>query len=79
MGMYLCLSSTSFRDYEGELMKVIRSYDEIKKVLKKDFTMVIAKSHTCSACESILEMMNRNISNLHQIEIHSIYIDVFRS
>ncbi len=56
-------------------MKVIETYSEIKKIIEKDFVMIIAKSHTCTACKSIFDMMNRNISNLDQIEIYNIYVD----
>lgn len=56
-------------------MNVIEKYKDVEKVLNKDFVMVIAKSHTCTACQSILGMLEQNVKNLDQIEIHSVYID----
>ena len=56
-------------------MNLIEKYEDIEQVIKKDFVMLIAKSHTCSACNSIGGMLERNIQNLHEIEIHNIYID----
>ena len=37
--------------------------------------MVIAKSHTCSACKIILDMLERNILNIDQIDIYSVFVD----
>ena len=56
-------------------MNVIENYQDVEKVLKKDFVMIITKSHTCTACKSILDLMKRSIPNLEKIEIHSIYVD----
>lgn len=56
-------------------MKSIEKYEDIEEVINKDFVMVIAKSHTCSACKTILGMMEQNIPNLDQIDIYTIYID----
>ncbi|AIO18387.1 Thioredoxin-like protein YtpP [Candidatus Izimaplasma bacterium HR1] len=56
-------------------MNVIETYKDVEKVLKKDFVMIIAKSHTCSACKSILGMLEQNVPNLDNIEIQSVYID----
>jgi thiol-disulfide isomerase/thioredoxin len=56
-------------------MNLIEKYEDIEKVINKDFVMVIAKSHTCSACKSILGMLETNVKNLDKIEIHNIYID----
>ncbi len=55
--------------------KLITSYKESEKVIQKDFVMIIAKSHTCSACQTILNMMKHNISNLDDIEIQNIFVD----
>lgn len=56
-------------------MNVIKSNSDVKNIINKDFVMVIAKSHTCTACGSIEGMLNQNVKNLKDIEIHSIYID----
>ena len=56
-------------------MNVIEKYKDVENVLQKDFVMIIAKSHTCTACQSILGMLQQNVPNLEKIEIHSIFID----
>lgn len=56
-------------------MNEIKKYSDVEKVIKKDFVMLIAKSHTCSACQTVLTSLEKNISNLNEIEIHNIYID----
>lgn len=56
-------------------MNEIKKYSEIHQVLQKDLVMVIAKSHNCSMCNSILQMLEQNVSNLDQIEKYAIYID----
>ena len=56
-------------------MNLIKNNQEADKVINKDFVMVIAKSHTCSICNTILNTMQNNVPNLDQIEIYNIYID----
>lgn len=57
------------------IMNVLTSYKDIDKTLQKDFVMVIAKSHTCTACQSILNMLEHNVKNLDQIDIYNVFID----
>jgi len=56
-------------------MNLIKKYDDVKEVINKDFVMIIAKSHTCTACNSILGMLEQNVPNLSEIDIYNIYID----
>jgi thiol-disulfide isomerase/thioredoxin len=56
-------------------MNDLTNYDEIKQVLQQDFVMILAKSHTCTACKSILNMLEHNVKNLDQIDIYNVYID----
>lgn len=56
-------------------MTTLTNYDDIKTVLNKEFVLVIAKSHTCVACQSIYDVLQQNIPNLHQVDIYNIYID----
>ena len=56
-------------------MNLITNNQEADKVINKDFVMVIAKSHSCSMCDTILKTMESNIPNLDKINIHNIYID----
>jgi predicted thioredoxin/glutaredoxin len=56
-------------------MNILENPKDIEKVLEKEFVMIIAKSHTCSACKTILDMMKRSVPNLDQIDIYNIYVD----
>jgi predicted thioredoxin/glutaredoxin len=56
-------------------MNEIKNMKEANQIIKKDFVMVIAKSHTCTICNTILNTLEQNIPNLKDIEIHNIYID----
>lgn len=56
-------------------MNVLSTYKDVEKTLKKDFVMIIAKSHSCTACNSILGMLEQNVPNLSQIEINAVFID----
>lgn len=56
-------------------MNLIKNMKEANNVINKDFVMVIAKSHTCTVCHSIQNVLEQHIPNLKDIEIHNIYID----
>lgn len=56
-------------------MNVLTSYPEIETTIQKDFVMILAKSHTCSACQSLLTSLEHNVPNLSDIDIYSVYID----
>ena len=56
-------------------MNIIKNMKEADKVINKDFVMVIAKSHTCTICNTILNTLEQHIPNLDKIEIQNIYID----
>lgn len=56
-------------------MNILNNDKEIENVLNQDFVMIIAKSHTCSACKTILDMMKRSVPNIDQIDIYNIYVD----
>lgn len=56
-------------------MNFLTNMNEIEEVLQKEFVMIIAKTHTCSACQTILNVLEHNVPNLDQIEVYNIYID----
>jgi len=56
-------------------MTTLTTYKEIEQSLQKDFVMILAKSHTCTACKTIYDVMSYNIPNLDQIETYNVYID----
>jgi hypothetical protein len=56
-------------------MTELKDYKEIEKALNTDFIMIIAKSHTCGACQTIQSSLEQNVPNLSTIKKHTIYID----
>jgi thiol-disulfide isomerase/thioredoxin len=56
-------------------MNFLNNMIEVNDVINKDIVMIIAKTHTCSACQTILNVLEHNVSNLDQIDIYNIYID----
>lgn len=56
-------------------MSILTTYEEIENAVQSDFVMILAKSHTCIACKSVLDTLKRNVPNLSDISIHEIYID----
>lgn len=56
-------------------MDLLKTYNDVEHEINKDFVMIIAKSHTCSACKTIQANLEQHIPNLQDIEIKSIYID----
>lgn len=56
-------------------MKVIEKYEDINKTINKDLVMIIAKTHTCSSCQSINQMLANNLKNFYEIETYNIYVD----
>ena len=56
-------------------MNTLTSYSDIEQTIQKDFVMILAKSHTCSACQTLLTSLEHNIPNLKDIEIFNLYID----
>lgn len=56
-------------------MNVLNNMNEIEDVLQKELVMVIAKSHTCTMCNTILNTLEHNVKNLNKIDIYNVYID----
>ena len=56
-------------------MNTITNIEQAEQVINKDFVMIIAKSHSCTVCNTIQNVMEHSISNLKDIEQHIIYID----
>lgn len=56
-------------------MKTLTTYSDIEAVLQQDFVMVIAKSHTCTACKTIYDLINHNVSNIDDIKVFGVYVD----
>ena len=56
-------------------MKTLNDYKEIEQVLQKEFVMILAKTHTCSACQTIYDVLKRNVPNIENVEVYNVYID----
>lgn len=56
-------------------MKIIESYEEVDEVINKELVMIIAKTNTCSACQTITKILENNLKHYHEIEKYSIYVD----
>lgn len=56
-------------------MNTLTSNQDIDQTLQQDFVMIIAKSHSCTACKSILNMLEHNVKNLDSIDIYNVYVD----
>ena len=56
-------------------MRELKNIKEVNEVISKELVMVIAKTHTCTICNTILNTMEHNIPNLDKIEKYNIYVD----
>lgn len=56
-------------------MKLLDNMNDVNKIINKDFVMVVAKTHTCSICNTIYNTMEHNVPNLSDVEAYGIYID----
>jgi thiol-disulfide isomerase/thioredoxin len=56
-------------------VKTLNDYKEIEQVLQKEFVMILAKTHTCSACQTIYDVLKRNVPNIENVEVYNVYID----
>lgn len=56
-------------------MQVLDNMTDIDKVIQNELVMIIAKSHTCTMCNTILDTMKRNTKNIDNIDIYNVYID----
>ena len=56
-------------------MKTIEKFKDIDKIINKDLVMVIAKTHSCSSCQTIANMLETNLMHYHEIEKYAIYVD----
>jgi len=56
-------------------MNVIKNYKDIGKVINKELVMIVAKTHSCSSCQTIANILETNLQYFHEIEKYEIYID----
>jgi thiol-disulfide isomerase/thioredoxin len=56
-------------------MNILTTYEEIDQAIQKEFVMILAKSHTCTACKTIYDVLQYNVENLDQVETYTVFID----
>lgn len=56
-------------------MQVLDNMKDINQVIQNELVMIIAKSHTCTMCNTILDTLKRNVKHIDKIDIHNVYID----
>lgn len=56
-------------------MNVLTNMKDIERVINQELVMIIAKSHTCTMCNTILNTLEHNVKNLDKIDIYNVYID----
>jgi thiol-disulfide isomerase/thioredoxin len=56
-------------------MNELKSMKDVSKIIKKDFTMIIAKTHTCGACQTVLSSLEQNVPNIDKIDKAVVFID----
>lgn len=59
----------------GIKMKIIEKYSDVEKIINQDLVMVIAKTHTCTTCQSIHQILEKNLKNFDNIEKYNIFVD----
>lgn len=57
------------------MINEIKDYNEINSILNKDLVMIIAKSHTCSSCKTISNIMDSNMKHYDKIDKYNVYVD----
>lgn len=57
------------------MINTIEEYSEINNLINKDLVMVIAKSHTCSSCTTIANIMENNMNHFDKIDKYNVYVD----
>ena len=53
-------------------MNVIKNYKDIGKVINKELVMIVAKTHSCSSCQTIANILETNLQYFHEIEKYEI-------
>lgn len=56
-------------------MNTIEKYSDVESIINKDFVMIIAKTHTCTTCQSIAQILENNLQHYDKIEEYNIYVD----
>lgn len=57
------------------MINLIEQYSDIENIINKKIVMVIAKSHTCNSCNTIVNIMDSNMNYFDEIDKFNIFID----
>ena len=55
--------------------ELINKYGEVDKIIHKNLVIIVAKTHTCSSCQTMNAMLERNVVGLEKIDRYNIYVD----
>ena len=56
-------------------MKEIKHYKEVTNIINQELVMVIAKTHTCSTCMTINDIIKQNVKYIDELPVYYIYVD----
>jgi len=56
-------------------MKEIKDYKEVTDIINQELVMIIAKTHTCSTCTTINEIIGQNVKYIEEIPVYYLYVD----
>jgi len=56
-------------------MQEIKSYQQLSEIIKQDLVMIIAKTHTCSTCTTINDIIAQNVKYIGELPVYYIYVD----
>ncbi|MCK5388658.1 MAG: thioredoxin family protein [Candidatus Izimaplasma sp.] len=56
-------------------MQVIKNYNDIEKIVNKNLVMIIAKTHSCSACQTVARTLETNLQYYHEVDKYEVYVD----
>jgi len=57
------------------MINAVEKYSEISNIINKDLVMIIAKSHTCSSCKTIANIMDNNLNHFDKIDKYNVFVD----
>ncbi len=55
----------------------LTNLEQVNGVINKEFSMIIAKSTTCGACQTIIPNLKSNVKNIDKIPLYEVYVDEF--
>lgn len=56
-------------------MQQIKHYNEVTDIIRQELVMVIAKTHTCSTCTTINDIIAQNVKHIAELPVYYIYVD----